>query len=111
MAFNNLYVRTGKTPNLESIYAISLYDPKNGKILHMHHVLNMEHSSNIEPQQLEKDVVAFAEKLGHNVKRLKVLHTHDLQDMTLNYRVDVNKKTLVKVSESEFSKPSSVNRR
>jgi hypothetical protein len=94
---HEMHVQTGDAPKLKSVYAIALYDPNSGKIHHIHHVLTMEGSSPMEPQEVEKNVIATAKKLGHDVEKLKVLHTQDLQDLSGNYRVDVEKKTLVKL--------------
>jgi hypothetical protein len=91
------HAQTGEAPKLESIYAISLYDPQNGKIYHMHYVLTIAGSLPMAPQQVEKNVIATAKKIGYEVEKLKVLHTQDLQDISGNYRVDIEKKTLVKL--------------
>jgi hypothetical protein len=99
MSLDNLYAQIGETPKLESIYAISHYDPENGKIFYIHHVLIMKGSSPMEPQRLEKHVVTLAEAIGQNVKGLEVLHTPDKQDMTSNYRVDVERKILINIPE------------
>jgi hypothetical protein len=63
----------------------------------MHYVLNIAGSLPMEPQQVEKNVIATAKKIGYEVEKLKVLHTQDLQDISGNYRVDIEKKTLVKL--------------
>jgi hypothetical protein len=98
--FDKNYVQVGNVPKLKSVYAISLYDPKDGKIHHMHHVLNMEGSSPMDPKQVEDNVIAMAKKVGHDVDKLKVLHTPDLKDLSGNFKVDVEKKSLVKVTET-----------
>ena len=97
---NNTYSYTGEAPKLKSIYAVSLYDPKTGTIRHLHRVLSLEGSSPLDPQQIEKNAIANAEKLGHDVTKLKVLHSPDLQDISGHYRVDVKKTLLVKIDAS-----------
>src|SRR5919197_4142104 len=101
MNFDKNYARSGNAPKLKSVYAISLYDPKDGRIHHMHHVLNMEGSTPMDPKQVEDNVIAMAKKIGHDVDKLKVLHTPDLQDLSGNFKVDVEKKSLVKVTETK----------
>ena len=49
-------------PKLESVYGIALYDPTDGKIIHMHTILNMEGASPIYPEEKEKEVLEFAEE-------------------------------------------------
>ena len=101
---NNFFTQAGEAPKIESIYAIALYDPKDGKIRHMHHVITPENASKkTEPQLLERDVIANAKKLGHNTDILEVLHIPNLEDPTSMYRVDVERKTLVKISEMTLS--------
>ena len=95
--------QTGEVPKLKSIYAISLYDPEDGRILHMHYVITMAGSLPMEPQQVEKNVIATAKKLGYEVEKLKVLHTQDLQDISGSYRVDVENRTLVKLGQHTSS--------
>jgi hypothetical protein len=99
--FEETYAQTGNAPKIKSVYAISLYDPENGNIIHMHHVLNMEGSASLDPQEVEKNLMTTAKQLGHNVEKLKVLHTKDLKDISGNYRVDVEKKILVKVTKQQ----------
>jgi hypothetical protein len=98
---NKIFTQAGKVPNLKSVYAIALYDPNDGSIHHMHHVLIMEGSTPTDPKLLEKEAVAHAEKLGHKVGTLKSLHISDLQDIQAKYRVDVEKQDLIRLSESE----------
>jgi glycogen debranching enzyme len=90
--FEKAYAQAGNVPKLKSVYSISLYDPKNGKIHHMHRILNMEGSSPIDPQQVEKNVIAAAKRLGHDVEKLRVLHAQDLQDISGSYQVDLEKR-------------------
>jgi hypothetical protein len=103
---NNLFMQAGEIPRLDSIYALALYDPKDGKIRHMHHVITLENASKTDPQLLEKDAIANAKKLGHNTDSLKVLHLPNFEDPTSVYRVDVERKTLIKIPEMTLSKIS-----
>ena len=94
--FEKNYTQIGDAPKLESIYSISLYNDS-GKIHHIHSVLNMEGSSSKDPDEIEKNAIAAAKNLGHNVAKLKVLHTRGVKDISGSYRVDVEKGTLVKL--------------
>lgn len=101
---NNFFIQAGETPKLESIYAVALYDPKDGKIRHMHHVITLENASKTDPQLLERNVIANAKKLGHNTDSLEVLHVPNFEeDPTSMYQVDVERKTLVKMPEMTLS--------
>jgi len=103
---NNFFIQAGETPKLESSYAVALYDPKDGKIRHMHHVITLENASKTEPQLLERDAIANAKRVGHNTDGLKVLHIPNFGDPTSMYRVDVERKTLIKMPEMTLSKIS-----
>ena len=100
------YQQAGETPKLESIYAVALYDPKDGKIRHMHHVITLENASKTDPQLLERDAIANAKRVGHNTDGLKALHVPNFGDPTSMYRVDVERKTLIKMPEMTLSKIS-----
>ena len=95
----NSNAQVGNVPKLKSIDTIVLYDPENGKIHHMHRVLNLEGCSPLDPQEVEKNLILTAGKLGHNIEKLKILHTESLQDISGSYRVDIEKKTLIRLSE------------
>jgi hypothetical protein len=101
---NDFFIQAGKTPRLESIYAIAVYNPKDGKIHHMHHVITLENASKADPQLIERDAIANAKKIGHNTDSLKVLHIPNFEDPTSKYRVDVERKTLIKMPEMTLSK-------
>jgi hypothetical protein len=80
-----------------------LHDPKDGKIHHMHHVITLENATKSDPQQIEQDAIDNAKKLGHNTDYLKVLHIQDFKDPRSTYRVDVEKKALIKMSKMNLS--------
>ena len=103
---NDFFIQAGKTPKLESIYAVAVYEPKDGKIRHMHHVITMENASKVDPQLVEREVIANARKLGYNMDNLKVLHIPNFKDPRSKYRVDVERKTLIKMPEMTLSEIS-----
>jgi hypothetical protein len=41
----------GDVPKLESIYGIAVYDEKDGKVIHMHTILNMKGASPISTRK------------------------------------------------------------
>jgi hypothetical protein len=102
---DNKYVSVGNAPKLESVYGIAVYDPTDGKVVHMHTILNMEGASPINPQEKEKVVLEYVRtELNRDISKLSVLHDTNLQDISANYYVNVNKKKLVKIPESEIEK-------
>ncbi len=103
--FENQYTKIGDVPKLESIYGIVLYDPADGKIAHMHTIINMEGASPVDYQEKEKEVLEYAKtKLKRDVTKLSVLHDPNLGDISAHYYVNVKEKTLIKIPESEIQK-------
>ena len=87
---------------IESLYAVALYDPINGSIRHMHHVVSMTGSLRNKPDEIEKVAISNAKRFGHNVDNLKVLHIENF-DPSSQYRVDIKSEKLVKLQNISFS--------
>src|SRR5688572_4284891 len=99
----NQYTRAGNVPKLESVYGIALYDPADGKVIHMHTILNMEGAYPIDPQVKEKEVLEFVRtELNRDITKLSILHEPNLQNISANYYVNVQEKKLIKIPESEI---------
>ncbi len=95
----------GNVPKLESIYGIAVYGKTDGKVIHMHTILNLEGASPIDPQEKEKEVLEHVRtELNHDTSKLSVLHDPNLQDISASYYVNVKEKRLVKIPESEIKK-------
>jgi hypothetical protein len=88
---------------IKQVHAIAIYDPTDGRIHHMHHVLITEGARPPDASSFEKDALVDAEKFGHKVANLKMLHVKDLnlKDINAKYRVDTEKNVLVKISEQD----------
>lgn len=85
------FSQVGSVPKVKSIRGVALYDPKDGTIHHMHHVMTMEGCEPRDSTLIEKDAITFAIKLGHRTEHLKVLHTPDSINPFAKYRVDTIK--------------------
>lgn len=107
---SEFFAQVGDTPKIESVYAVALYDPKNGTIFHMHHVILTANSLRPDPQIIEKEAISNAKKFGHPVDNLEVIHIDKL-DLNSKYRVDIESKKLIKIpgSISEISKNEKAN--
>jgi hypothetical protein len=103
---------TGST-KIESIYAVAIYDPNDGSVRHMHHVVSMTGSLPKNPETIEKEAISNATRYGHEVANLKVLHVQDLKlrGISAEYRVDTEKKILVKISEGDLNFKDMVRRK
>ena len=102
-------VRAGKTTDVESVYAVALYDTKDGSIRHMHQVISMADSLPYKPETIEKAAISNAKRFGHNVDKLKVLHIENLKDATSQYRVDIKTEKLVKLHRMSLSDVLKIN--
>lgn len=95
------FSQIGNVPKTKSIHSIALYSPKDGTILHMHHVMTMEGCEPRNEADAEEEAVSFAKKLGHDIENLKVLHVPDTVNPFTRYRIDLTKLEFV-----ELPKPS-----
>jgi hypothetical protein len=85
----------GPAPAVVSIHAVALYDPKNGRLAHMHHVVTLEGAPQHQPNVHERNAREHAGRLGHDVKTLHALHVLNFQPSRTPLRVDVQKQALV----------------
>ena len=91
-------MQIGKVPSLRSVYSIVIYEPKDGTIRHLHHTMVFDKSFNIDANKIEKEARSYAQKLGHKIEGLRILHIRDNKDFKGMYKVDVEKQVLVKIS-------------
>jgi hypothetical protein len=94
-----MFFQVGDTPKMESVYGVAIYDPKNGAIRHMHHLISTSNTPPPDPQIIEKEAISIAKKVGHDVDYLKIIHIEKLE-LNSKYRVDIESKNLVKISSS-----------
>ena len=107
---SEFFAQVGDTPKIESVFAVALYDPKNGSIRHMHHVILTANSLRPDRKIIEKEAIFNAKRFGHPVDNLQVIHIDKL-DLNSKYRVDIDSKKLIKItgSISEISKNEKAN--
>ena len=87
----NSFSQKGKVPKTKSIRSVALFDANSGTILHMHHVMTMDGCKPRDMEEIEKDAVRFAKKLGHSVENLKILRAPNTINPFTKYRIDVSK--------------------
>ena len=85
----------GATPKVVANRTIALYDPQDGRIVHMHQVLTLEGARQLDPQQYEREARKHAQRLGHPVQPLHALHIPDFRPSARALRVDLEKKVLI----------------
>ena len=88
----------------ESITACFLFDPKSGRIVHRHEVVNFPGATRLEARQIESEAYRLAAVQGYNVSELKALLLSSGDYSTAKcYRVDTSTLRLVEVPRPSFS--------
>jgi hypothetical protein len=85
----------GNAPAIQSIQAVALYDPADGRIVHMHHTIRFEGADERREEEQVQQATETARRLGHDVQRIKSLHVRDFKMSPRAYRVDVGRQVLV----------------
>jgi hypothetical protein len=86
----NSFSQKGKVPKTNSIRSVALFDVKDGTILHMHHVMTMKGCEPRDIDEIERDAIRFAKKLGHSVENLKILRAPNTINPFAKYRIDIS---------------------
>lgn len=85
----------GKAPKLSFTHTVALYDPKDGRVHHMHHVMVLEGAEHRPQHAIEVEAKANATRLGHNVSGLAALHVQEFKQHKGHYRVDLQRHCLI----------------
>jgi hypothetical protein len=80
---------------VESVHAVAVYDKKDGRVCHLHHVITFAGIERRPQQEHERNARSYAEKMGHDPARLEVLYVPDFRPFARKYRVDLKRKVLV----------------
>jgi hypothetical protein len=76
-----------------------MFDVNYGTILHMHHVMTMEGCEPRDMDEIERDAMRFAKKLGHSVENLKILRAPNTINPFAKYRIDISKLEFIELPE------------
>jgi tRNA G37 N-methylase Trm5 len=86
----------GNTPAVAGIDAVALYEPRDGRIIHMHHVVVFEGARRQSHDELQRRAEEAAKGLGRKIDGLKTLHIQNFSPAPgKHYRVDAKKSVLV----------------
>jgi hypothetical protein len=89
---------TGEAPALLASDAVVVYDPKDGRVRHLHHSLVFEGGHRAEPESLRRTALEQARRLGCAVDGLATLHVRDFVPPTGPLCVDLARHVLVSLS-------------
>jgi hypothetical protein len=85
----------GKAPKVSATHIVAVYDPADGRLLHLHHVVVFEGGKSISPKEAEREAIEHARRRGHNVAKLKTLLVRERLPGGGHFRVDVAKGKLI----------------
>jgi hypothetical protein len=85
----------GSAPAVSSVDVTALYDPRDGRVIHMHHFIVLEGAERRTREEQQRSARESALRLGCNVEGLEVLHVADFQPTGKTYRVDLEARALV----------------
>lgn len=75
-------------PRVAKSRVVALYRPGDGRVVHVHTVRVFEGGRSVSREEAERTALAHAERHGHDVGSLKVLHADELPGDFGLYRVD-----------------------
>jgi hypothetical protein len=85
----------GSAPAVSSVDVTALYDPRDGRVIHMHYAIAMEGAERRTREEQQQSARESALLLGCDVEGLAVLHVVDFQPTGKTYRVDLQTRALV----------------
>ena len=84
----------GKAPKISKIQNIAVYDPKDGRIIHMHRAVIFEGAHGRALESAERDALEQARRIGHDTSALKTL-AHDGHLAPGRLSIDLKKNAIV----------------
>ena len=88
----------GKVPEVVSVQAIAFYDPKDGRIRHMHHGVTLAGAQAHDKAAFERQAASHAAQMGVKLDGLKSLHVPNFEHTGGRFRLDVKAQKLVRLS-------------
>ena len=86
----------GETPAVESLDAVVVYDGRDGRVVHQHHVVTFAGAERRSEEQQIEDAVGYARQLGRlEGVEPETLCVRDLSEVLVPSRVDVDSRTLI----------------
>jgi hypothetical protein len=67
-------VGAGNALSVALTHVVALYDPSDGRVVHLHHVVVLEGGKRISREEAERQAAVTARELGHESDRLRSLY-------------------------------------
>jgi hypothetical protein len=78
----------GNTSAVSSVSLTVLYDPGDGRVMHMHYAIELAGAKRRAPEEQQQSARESAQRLGCNIDGLEMLHLTDFEPSAKAYRVD-----------------------
>jgi hypothetical protein len=86
----------GDAPSAMSVDVTALYDPRDGRVVHLHHVITAGGATRRTPEEQQRGAREAAQRLGVTLDGLEVLHAPDFRPTAGSaYRVDITTRRLL----------------
>jgi hypothetical protein len=88
----------GDTPSVAWVDVTAIYDPRDGRVVHLHHVITAAGATRRTPDDQQRTALEAAARLGVDVEGLELLHVSDFYPTAGKaYGVDVSVRRLVEL--------------
>lgn len=88
----------GDAPRLVDEHVVAVYDPEDGRVLHLHTVRVFEGARSVSPEEAVEEALNAARGRGHDTERAQTLHTKEAPGRGV-HRVDLATTSLVPAEE------------
>lgn len=96
----------GKAPKVSATHTVALYDPADGRVVHMHHVVVFEGGKSVSAEEAQREAVENARRRGREVGKLKTLLVDRPTIGGGRFRVDTANKTLIPLEPPARKRPA-----
>ena len=72
-----MFANGGNAPKVSATHTVAVYDPADGRVVHMHQVVVFAGAKQITSEQAEYEAIENAKRRGHDTARLKTALAHE----------------------------------
>ena len=87
----------GDVPRVIGVDTVALFDPQDGRVVHVHQITTFEGAERRRPEEQLKAAMEAAQRLGQDVEKLEALHAPDFQPGRSGFRVDLENRRLMEM--------------
>jgi len=87
--------------SVEHVQVVALYDPKDGRIRHIHSVTTLRGAKQVSQDQVISEAKGLASRRHKNVGALAIALSNDAEHISRPHRIDLKTKAFVPISKSK----------